>query len=139
MKFLVNFLNKMKRLLSHRQEVDLSEINSAEDFQTILRRERARADRGNKKFSLLVFEVEGFDENSTFTKFLVKFLSSRVRLSDVIGWFNENNIGILLPDTTSEGAYKLAEEIRQKVALTISSPACKVYMYPSPKWPGKFG
>lgn len=139
MKFLVNFLDKMKRLLSHRKEVDLSIINSVEDFQAILRRERARADRGNKKFSLLVFEVEGFDENSSFAKFLVKFLSSRVRLSDVIGKFNENNIGILLPDTTSEGACKLAEEIRQKIALTVSSPACKVYMYPSPKWPGEFG
>ena len=139
MKILVNFLNKIKGLLSRRQEVDLSIINSAEDFQAILKRERARADRGNKKFSLLVFEVESFDANSSFAKFLVKFLSSRVRLSDVIGWFNENSIGILLPDTTSEGAYKLAEEIRQKIALTLISPACKVYMYPSPEWPGEFG
>lgn len=124
----------MKLISNLLQDKNLIIINSVEDFHGILKRERARADRSNKKFSLMVFEVGDLDKDDSFSKFLIKFLSSRVRVSDVVGWFDEKNIGVILPDTSPEGAWKLAEEMRQKIALTISSPSCSVYMYPSPKW-----
>ena len=139
MNFIVNFFKKLKIISRKNQVQDLIIINSAEDFQVILKRERARADRSNKKFSLVVFEFGSLDVDSSFAQFLIKFLSSRVRLSDVVGWFDDNRIGILLPDTSPEGAWKLAEEIKKKIALTISSPVCTVYMYPSPVWPEEIG
>lgn len=137
MNILASIFKKLKFKPINDKDTLYSIINSVEDFKAILRRERARADRGNKKFSLIIFEVKDLEENESLIRYIINMLSSRVRLSDVMGWFDEKSIGILLPDTTQEGAQKLADEIRKKVALTISSPACNVFMYPSPKWPGE--
>ena len=137
MNFLFKFLKKSNILSDSRKDEDFSTLSSTEDFHAVIKREVARANRSNKKFSLIVFDIGSRNEDGSFTNFLINFLSARVRLSDEVGWFNEKSIGVLLPDTSLEGAWKLAGEIRQKITLTISSPPCTVYLYPSPEWPSE--
>ena len=138
MNTVMKYLKKLKIMMSSRKNKDLNIIHSIEDFQRIFKRECARADRSNKMFTFMVFKVDNQNEDDSFADFLTTFLSSRVRFSDEVGWINEKDIGVLLPDTSPEGAWKLAEEIRQKMSLTISSPSCMVYTYPSSQHPLKF-
>ena len=138
MNMVIKYLQKMNTIINPRKNKDLNIIHAIEDFHRILKRERARTDRSNKVFTLMVFEVGNQDEDSTFADFLTNFLSSRVRFSDEVGWINEKEICVLLPDTSTEGAWKLAEEIREKFSLTNSSPSCMVYTYPSSKCPPEF-
>ena len=136
----MKILNTILKKLTFQSRDDQNDIygiiNSTEDFKAILKRERARADRGNKKFSLIIFEIHNMENDISLLRFIIKYLSSRVRLSDVMGWYDEKKIGILLPDTSQEGAQKLADEINNKVTHSIASPVCTIYVYPSPTWPG---
>ena len=136
MNIFAKFLKKLDLFSKPKLSQDLRYINSAENFLAILKREIARADRYNKKISLIVFYVDGYNDGS-FTQFFVNFLSSRVRLSDEVGWFDEKSIGVLLPDTALDGAWKIAREIREKTSHTILPPSCRVYMYPSTQWPSE--
>ena len=131
----IKLLKKLNFLLRKYHGDDDSFINSVDTFHDIIKSERARADRGNKKFSLLVIEVGKIGKNDKLTKKIIEFLSSRIRMSDVVGWYDKNNIAVLLPDTKPEGAWKLANELLQMNSfMEVSSPFI-VYSYPSPKWP----
>ncbi len=136
MNVLKSFLKKINIFSTPKKSHKVKFIESPEYFRTILNREIARADRYNKKISLIVFNVNGYDD-STSIQFFINFLSSRVRLSGEAGWFDEKSIGVLLPDTSLDDAWKMAEMIRKEISYTISQPSCKVYMYPSTQWPSE--
>ncbi len=87
------------------------------DFRTALMRERARADRNEEEFSVLLLEG---DER------LIEKLTKRMRTIDEIGWFDKRQIGVILPDTSASGAMKVANDIRRMPSL----PTVTVYTYP---------
>lgn len=111
----------------------LSSVQPRERFRVILERERVRADRNRHQFSMIIFEVSEPEVDSTQVQHLARVLTNRIRLSDQAGWFDGHRIGVLLPDTSPDGAWKLAEDVRQAMAAKASSPECTVYTYPS-KW-----
>ena len=132
----------MKKTLSnsnlssqHQRQDTLYEISSVDDFYEILERERARADRSNQRLSLLVFELGLPDVDGDIARHLVSVLVSRLRISDDIGWFDRQSIGIILPYTSAEGAWKLAEEVCKgfKGNGRALSSFCSVYTYPFEK------
>jgi len=136
----------MKKILSNvnlpsrmRRQQGLYVIYSAEDFYEIIERERARADRSNQCFSLVVFDVDLSDMDSTKPEHVVSVLASRMRISDEIGWFDKRRIGMILPDTLEEGAWKLADEVCQEINGKSPTSFCTVYAYPSEKWPVESG
>jgi lipopolysaccharide/colanic/teichoic acid biosynthesis glycosyltransferase len=97
------------------------------DFRTALTRERARADRTEHEFSVLVLEGQAV-RNTQLATDLIDTLSKRIRTVDEIGWFDKGRIGIILPDTKSNGAVKLAQDIRR---MTMPSPPnVTVFTYP---------
>ncbi len=117
--------------LSSRRRDTLNIIYSADDFYEVLERERARADRSNQCFSLVVFNVGLPGTNGDNARRVVSILASRVRVSDEIGWFDKRCIGVILPDTSAEGAWKLADEVCQEINGTTQTSFCSVYTYPS--------
>jgi len=119
-------------LSSQRRRDKLYVIYPPDDFYEIIERERARADRSNQRFSLVVFDVGLHDINSDIAEHLVSVLTSRVRISDEIGWF-DRRIGLILPDTPAEGAWKLIDDVCQKFNGKTSSSFCTVYTYPFEK------
>ena len=133
MNVLKSFLKKINIFSTPKKSHKAKFIDSPEYFRAILNREIARADRYNKKISLIVFYVNGYDD-STSIQFFINFLSSRVRLSDEVGWFDKKSIGVLLPDTSLDDAWKMAEMIRKEISHTIIQTSCRVYMYPSTQW-----
>jgi lipopolysaccharide/colanic/teichoic acid biosynthesis glycosyltransferase len=106
----------------------LHRVRSMEAFSDILTRERSRSDRTGRPVSLLVFEVESLTAEQA-TDFL-RTLTSVVRFTDDIGWFEESRIGVVLPDTPPEGAQVVAGKVRE--ALTTQIVRYRIYVHPCP-------
>jgi lipopolysaccharide/colanic/teichoic acid biosynthesis glycosyltransferase len=62
---------------------------------------------------------------------LPDFLIQSVRSTDEVGWFDTNQIGVLLLDTSPAGAYQFLEKIKRNAPSSLSLPNSLVYVYPS--------
>lgn len=122
-----------------RQSKGLRSIHSVERFRVLLERERARADRNQHQFSLVVFNIGNPEADGTEVQHLTQVLTNRIRLTDEAGWFGNQRIGVLLPDTSAAGAWRLADDVCQAVAAKVSPPECTVYNYPSSWFSGSNG
>jgi PleD family two-component response regulator len=121
-------------LLIHRNHVRaLDGIRSAEEFRAILDRERARSNRSGQSFSLVIFDLEDVNGDSGCVRRLAYVLSHRVRATDEIGWFDERRIGVVLPYTAPDVAWKVPDDVCQMIAAGALSPSYTVYTYPS-RW-----
>jgi hypothetical protein len=110
-------------------------IYSAEEFRTILGRERARANRNGHGFSLISFDVGSPD--TTSARRLLHMLTYRVRSTDEVGWLDRRCVGVILPYTLPAGAWKLADDLYQLMSNEISPPVCTVYTHPFQRsWDG---
>jgi hypothetical protein len=65
---------------------------------------------------------------------VVPVLLERVRSSDIIGWLDDGTLGVLLPETATEGASKLVEDIFRIAPMLTACSECQIYYYPS-SWP----
>jgi len=106
-------------------------IQSREEFHKLLRRERARSDRNEHEFSLLVFEPA----DPPVIEELVRVLARRKRQIDEMGWFDERRVSVLLPYTSPDGANTLAHHVGRM--LTVPRPICTIYTYPGHWLPGE--
>jgi hypothetical protein len=57
-----------------------------------------------------------------------------VRRTDVIGWIPARGIGVVLPETSGTGAWKLADDIHRLMHLTRRWLPCMVYDYPAERF-----
>ena len=117
-------LTRSKRRRSH------NGLHSVEEFRAIIERERARADRNGSKFSLVVFDMGDWDTAQAVERRLTALINHRVRSTDELGWIDRRRIGVGLPDTSAEGARKLAHDISKESAIRKSLLAFKIYTYP---------
>ena len=111
----------------------LSSIQPREQFRAIVMRERAGADRNQHVFSLLLFNIGDPEANRVAVQYLAHVVANRIRMPDEVGWFDDKRIGVLLPYTSADGAWKLAKDICQAIAAKASPPEYTIYTYPS-KW-----
>lgn len=106
-------------------------ILSVEQFRWAIERESQRVDRLNaSEISLVLFRV-GKGERRRATIRLVRTILSRVRVTDDVGWYDREHIGLILPETASAGAWSLAEAICQAVSRHGTRPLCTMYNYPA--------
>jgi len=103
-------------------------ICSAEEFRTILNRERCRSNRNGHGFSLIAFEVGSLD--TAHIGRLLHLLTRRVRSTDEVGWLDRQCVGVILPYTSPAGASKLVDDLYQLMPSEISPPVCTTYTYP---------
>jgi lipopolysaccharide/colanic/teichoic acid biosynthesis glycosyltransferase len=103
----------------------------ADKLRGTLERERARADRTGDNLSLLTFAPRRPEDAHTTLTFLARVLRARLRATDESGWLDNCQIGVVLPNTTAQGAWKLADDICLEYLDDISPPVCTVYSYPS--------
>lgn len=99
------------------------------EFRAILEQERARADRNDHQFSLVVFDIIQPTGKKVGTRRMMQKISGRIRSIDKIGWYDNQRIGIILPYTSGEGATKLAETICDLFGTSTRNPECAVYTY----------
>lgn len=109
----------------------LRSMLSEEQFRWAIERESQRVDRLNAEgLSLVLFRVTpGKRRRSTLR--LARMTLARVRVTDDVGWFDSEHIGVLLPETESSGAWTLAQSICEIMAQHGPRPLCTMYNYPS--------
>lgn len=114
-------------------------IEATPVFLRTVERERARSDRNGEPFSILSYEVIDESGQEQATKDFAQFLIGRVRSTDIIGWFDERHLAILMPETTPAGAQALALSVAEAFADQPTLPSCRIFTYPSDELPWKNG
>jgi lipopolysaccharide/colanic/teichoic acid biosynthesis glycosyltransferase len=105
-------------------------LHSIDRTQAILERERLRCDRGHSNFALLTFTFAARLSESERTA-IAKTLRDRLRVTDDAGLMGPRRIGVVLPETPAVGAWKVAEDVRDRLPGEMQPPECDVYVYPS--------
>ena len=104
-------------------------INSRKAFHRLFDRERERALRNYGFFSLMVMgHPNGGTAHATVE--LIDTLKSRIRHIDDLGWFDDEQIGVILPETTCEGAQKLGRDIQRRMAAINQAMVFSIHTYP---------
>jgi hypothetical protein len=99
------------------------------EFRAVIEQERARADRNDHQFSLVVFDIIPPIGKKVGIRRMIRKISDRIRIIDKMGWYDNQRIGIILPYTSGEGATKLAETICDLFGTSKPKMECAVYTY----------
>src|SRR3954470_16341288 len=113
----------------------LQSLLTPEQMNIAIQRESARADRNGGEFALVLFRAKTADRHSLSSMRLAKTVLGRVRATDDIGWFDEQHVAALLPDTSPAGAWRFADQTCLMLSRRAPRPLCSVYSYPT-KWFG---
>lgn len=100
-------------------------------FRLEIARERMRTDRNGSPLAILMLELAADRATPADLQFLARVLQRRLRLTDAVGLLSKRRVGVLLPDTTKKGAWKLASDVCDAYPLGKGRPDCEVYVYPS--------
>jgi lipopolysaccharide/colanic/teichoic acid biosynthesis glycosyltransferase len=106
-------------------------ISSSEEFHENLERERARADRSGRAFSVVSFNI-GNHAGEDLTRRLARAINLRKRRVDGAGWIDDGRLGVILPETVPAGAWRLAEDAWKELGGAYGPLPCEVYAYPAP-------
>ena len=123
-------LRKSNNFVSALNKRKSKEIYSEEEFKKIIEKERARADRNNHTFSLVIFDLGASDLKKTNIIPLFGEIKGRLRFVDETGWYDDQRIGMILPYTSNIGATKLVENICEYFGSSIPKLVCTIYTYP---------
>ncbi|MCA9260029.1 MAG: sugar transferase [Planctomycetales bacterium] len=101
-----------------------------EDFHFAAECERMRVDRNGSVLSLLLIRLSDATPGSAEINRFAELLAQRLRVTDTPGVVRDGRIGILLPDTGEEGAWKLATDLSEVYPPGPGRPECEVIVYP---------
>jgi lipopolysaccharide/colanic/teichoic acid biosynthesis glycosyltransferase len=118
---------------ANEQEERTDSICGEKEFLHVLARERARAERSDHRFSLIVFETGRGKEGSRTENNLLGELIPRMRATDEAGWLRQNRIGAILHNATTNNAWSFATNIQMSLLSDGIHLHCKVYSYPPPR------
>src|SRR3990170_533051 len=80
-------------------------------FRFELARERMRVDRNRSPLAVLTIEPPADRATERDYDFLGRLLVRRLRITDSAGFLSDRRVGVLLPDTSKSGAWKVASDI----------------------------
>ncbi len=110
---------------SRNSSIDL--LKGKEAFQQAIAKERYRSDRSDHKYSLLIISLAIKSEEDERIGRAIATIRKRIRAIDEIGWYEENQLGIILPYTSMTGAELLAGEIYDIITTYLEPAECRAY------------
>jgi lipopolysaccharide/colanic/teichoic acid biosynthesis glycosyltransferase/GGDEF domain-containing protein len=126
MKFPV--IKKLRQIIGgDASPIPLENVYTQKEFLVVLNRARAQADRNGHCFALATFDITAKQIQSNSLNSVAKLLSSRVRATDAIGWFDENQLGVYLYDSNAKDAQGFCQQIQKQLGFEIPN---RVYVYP---------
>jgi lipopolysaccharide/colanic/teichoic acid biosynthesis glycosyltransferase len=105
-------------------------IHSCAAFREIIEKEQGRVCRNHHYFTVVVFNFFNGNGSGENSRRLIGILKERVRYTDEVGWINGHEVGVLLPETDSDGATCFAEDVRQAMTNPGSAPSYRLFVYP---------
>ena len=121
-----------KRRFNGRERFDLDSILTPTAFQLEIRKEIFRSDRrlGNREFGLVRFDLSPSElEPGESAGRVVSTISSRLRISDSIGWY-QGRLALLLPETDKDSTLQLADAVAQDLHMVGLSVSAEASIYP---------
>lgn len=107
-------------------------LQEQERFHALVFRERARADRNGRSFTLVSFQLPRSAAGQRNLLRLARVAMDRSRLTDDVGWFDSRIIAALLPETSTQGAWVYAQGVAEAFEAKYGArPEVKVYTYPT--------
>jgi lipopolysaccharide/colanic/teichoic acid biosynthesis glycosyltransferase len=89
-----------------------------------------RTDRNGSPLAILIIELPADRATPDDIEFLARVLSERLRITDTAGLIAERCVGVLLPDTSKAGAWKVASDVCSVYPTGHDRPNCEVFVYP---------
>ena len=105
-------------------------ILDADKFSFAVQNERKRVDRSGSTVAFLLIRIARRKSTPDDMWFLARVLRQRLRATDVAGKLRDGRIGVMLPDTMAEGAWKLAADVSQVYPPGPDRPECEVLTHP---------
>lgn len=96
----------------------------------VLQRERARADRMNDRFSVLVVSPQPPGNGPAELRRLTRVLKRRLRTTDEIGWLDQQRLAAVLPSTPADGAWTVARDVKMLCPKPRLELKFAVFCYP---------
>ncbi len=109
----------------------LDGLHPPDRFRRILERERARSNRTGEPLSLVAFAPRCPEADGPTPALLAGILQTRLRSTDVAGWLDDRQVGVVLPTTPAAGAWKLADDVCLEFPKHVPPPICTVYSHPN--------
>lgn len=104
----------------------------AEDlFWAMLDRERALADRADRRFALVIFKVAPSCEQDGAPMAIISAIQPKVRLTDAVGFIDPERVGVLLVNSGGEEARGIGASICALVRTQGYHVDCEVHAYPA--------
>jgi lipopolysaccharide/colanic/teichoic acid biosynthesis glycosyltransferase len=132
---LAPWVRKLKSKVTRENRIKTRYLLDEDAFRFEAARERVRADRSRSPLAILVIELPADRSTRRDILYLSRVLERRLRVTDTAGFLAERRIGVLLPDTQSEGAWKVASDICDVYPVGHDRPNCEVYVYPDDSAP----
>lgn len=126
-------MKTLQRLFGAKEKSESNICCSTNEFREKLKIERSRTHRNSHEFSLILLKLEPLQLNREKTDKLIRKIHSRIRDIDNIGWYDDHNIGIILPYTSSEGAKGFMNNIFQSLYELKENSEYTLYTYPPEK------
>ena len=109
----------------------VNKICNRSEFLKLLELERDRVHRNNHQFSILLFSVNPKKKFEIIE--LANHISKRVRRVDQVGWYDDCHIGVLLPNTSTNGAISIGKDICSHHDRSNSQLNYETLSYPDTK------
>ena len=106
----------------------LRDIFDHSQFESLLHHERARADRDDHEFSLVLIKVRP-DTRKTACR-LARSVIRRLRDTDEIGWYGEGCLCVLLPSTSAHGGRIFESSVKRLADAEGINVIARVFTYP---------
>lgn len=106
----------------------IKNFHSRSQIDAILHRECSRCERSGQEFSLVVISVTKNGARRHVHR-LAKLLCRRARATDEVGWFDAQQLCVVLPDTSGDGAMAFVGHFTESANYRGLSPRCNVLSY----------
>ena len=107
-----------------------NEIYSKDEFHEVLKYERIRADRSESIFSIVLFKSPDIYKDKKNLKLFIAGIIKQARLIDHIGWYDNEYIAALLPETGKSGAEIFCRKIIEELEYLDNNVKTEIYTYP---------
>ncbi len=120
-------LEGFQRILDQRSKDGLTGLLNRRTIEERLKEELARTKRHKTDLSIILLDIDFFKKvNDTYghpagdevLKEIGKYLSENIREEDSLGRYGGEEFLVILPQTSQQGAYDLAERIRKGIKNT---------------------
>lgn len=111
------------------------------EFLACVRKERQRSDRSRATLSLIRLQITKKDaEYEAGYEYALDSILHRVRSLDEVGWLEPGVVGILLPETSKDGAWQLVKDLqRNDTTGYLRTAEVAIFTYPDSSDDGSGG